>query len=224
MADPVLANAMRVMAIFPHQSSLPEDRMVNTFAALYEPTNYPTFRDAFLDVAGALDDFYNVAHGSNSIMTFLSPELADPVQFKGYDLSVAPPRFPEDVNATFNILAGGTALPSEVALCLSLVASQNSPRNRGRIYLGPLGDEVAADNANDSRVPSATAVSDLAAAGDFLASFDLSTDGFTFCILSQRDAQMKPITGGWVDNAFDTQRRRGVAATNRTTFGSYLGQ
>jgi hypothetical protein len=41
------------------------------------------------------------------------------------------------------------------------------------------------------------------------------TSGPRWCVLSQVDAQLKIVTAGWVDNAFDTVRKRGERADVR---------
>jgi hypothetical protein len=44
------------------------------------------------------------------------------------------------------------------------------------------------------------------------------TQDWTWCLYSRKLDLMPEIVGGWVDNAWDIQRRRGYAATSRTTF------
>jgi hypothetical protein len=50
---------------------------------------------------------------------------------------------------------------------------------------------------------------------------DQNGDGVPWCIRSTTPSEnFVPIVGGYIDNAFDTQRRRGPADTARLTFGA----
>lgn len=59
-----------------------------------------------------------------------------------------------------------------------------------------------------------------------LAAGDASSGAWTWCIYSPTTetqtaslaSSFIPIVGGWVDNAWDTQRRRGLEPTTRTTW------
>lgn len=220
MPDPIIPNLIRVQAVFGHTSGLPEDRMVNNFAFIYESASF-TFDEACDELAAnALDPFYvTTGTATQALRTYMARELAS-LEYRFYDLSEAPPRFPYIVpSATWTQPPLVTSLPSEVALCLSWVAGFNLPRRRGRIYLGPLNDATLAQSGN----PDPQFVADLAAKGDDLLAYSTFPSLFQVMI-SQADQAANQITGGWVDNAFDTQRRRGVTASSRTTFGTYQGQ
>lgn len=88
-------------------------------------------------------------------------------------------------------------------------------RRRGRIYLGPFGQTVLGTTAVTSDRPLAAAVTAIANAATALAT---ATAGAVvpWVIYSPTNGSGAVVTDGWVDNAFDTQRRRGVAATSRT--------
>lgn len=139
--------------------------------------------------------------------------------------------------------AENSDLPSEVACCLSYRNTTNpsvpAARRRGRIYFGPLilTGQVAQGADHFSR-PNATLTADLRAAGDKLKD-DLTALNAPWVVYSRpyagRGPEEKrrangtflpalPARGGavytvdqvWTDDAFDTQRRRGPAATART--------
>jgi hypothetical protein len=42
--------------------------------------------------------------------------------------------------------------------------------------------------------------------------------GYDWCVYSPTSNMLFPISQIWVDDAWDTQRRRGVKATTRTTY------
>jgi len=114
----------------------------------------------------------------------------------------------------------GTPLPPEVALCLSFqgerLSGQEQRRRRGRVYFGPLGNAVVSTNAR----PAAGFVQDLEDFAIELASelAGLTQPGVLWSVWSTTDTESVAITDGWVDDEFDTQRRRGRAYTTRNTW------
>jgi hypothetical protein len=139
-------------------------------------------------------------------------------QIKVYNPDDAEPRQPRGSNpgngGTTGTLVGSgaeTALPTEVALCLSYYGVSNTKRNRGRIFIGPL--TVAGSNTNSRPVAALqTALLDLA---DRLS--DIGTEQVDWQIVSRVAGTRQRIQQVWVDNAFDTQRRRGLQPTARVT-------
>lgn len=128
-----------------------------------------------------------------------------------YDMADAKPR-PEKAFTTYTPASPSTAaslLPDQVALCLSFYATRNLPRQRGRIYIGPNFNDAGNSNVPDS--------------GDISALISLATalHGMTHSTLqvySVKNAAPLPVTNFWVDNRWDTQRRRLPKATARTTY------
>lgn len=143
---------------------------------------------------------------------------------------------------SLSVAAGGTALPDEVACVISLRGSTwaaqpverpdgsdhdekvDRPRQRhsGRLFVGPLAANSIDSTSGIARPSTAFRTCLLDAAerlhddvfADQPAGGALAT---TWCVWSRKDGAMYPITDAQVDDAFDTQRRRGVAATIRTT-------
>jgi hypothetical protein len=106
-------------------------------------------------------------------------------------------------------------LPNEVCITVSYFAQRSLPRQRGRIYVGPLNGSAMEDTGGDARV-TPQCRSDLAAAFKRLGAFE---DALAWAVFSRKDNEARgPIGGGWVDNAFDTQRRRGRDASVRTSW------
>lgn len=136
------------------------------------------------------------------------------------------------------------ALPSEVALCMSFanVGTSATPaaRRRGRIFLGPLCNTAVARVAGTSRVkPQPTVIDSINQAGQWLATRMHTLLGAEagWCVYSRPFAgrpetvrpgrstlpELPPRAGAVylvnqvsVDDAMDTQRRRGERATART--------
>jgi hypothetical protein len=133
----------------------------------------------------------------------------------------------------------GNTLPAEVALCVTLEAQGRSaqpvetpdgvddnfvsdrPRQRytGRIYLGPFSS-VAANAATTSTVPHSDLITTAGEAFSALktALAGIVTGGVTWKlgVWSRADASIRNVEAVSIDNAWDTQRRRGLAATTRT--------
>lgn len=204
---------MRAQVIFQGGTALPQDRFVNTwhFADLSEP-DLPT-KAAVAHTA--LTDFYNNATTGAALSSYMSHFVQTAVQVRYYDLSQPEPRVPYTL--TFNRVASvaGVDLPEEVAVVLSLAGTPPiTPRRRGRLYMGPLN--VAASDGATTTTPSAvspayrTKLAQRAAA--------MSINGTAWSIYSPTTDQMVLVDSGFIDNAFDTQRRRGPKATTRTTW------
>lgn len=86
-------------------------------------------------------------------------------------------------------------------------------RRRGRIYIGPLKTTTSTNGR-----PNSTAITTLATASSALGIDLNAVADTTWCVWSPTSGTAVPITDGWVDNAFDTQRRRGWDPTSRTTY------
>lgn len=222
---------VRVQVVLEHTSGLPEDRVVNDWSFVCQEA------EAFeADIASSLETFYN------SVGAYISSRFprgnTGQMKAKFYDLSLAEPNPPfETLNLDFSTAApaGHTNLPPEVACCVSfhapIVSGQNPKRRRGRIYLGPLN--TPASDTNDEYVPATIADLFRDAAQVFLDDSDASLI-WQWAIFSPTNAggwylpggsgppnmgaSVSPVSAGWVDNSWDTQRRRGVAPTARYDF------
>lgn len=134
---------------------------------------------------------------------------------------------------TLSAVSPGTPFPSEVATVLSFHGDltdvpQTAPnptpppatirpasRLRGRIYLGPLQNIAGAEDGTTHEIYINTNWRDTLtqAASALLAANDTT---WAWCGATKAGEGTFDIVGGWVDNAFDTQRRRGQDATVRT--------
>jgi hypothetical protein len=108
----------------------------------------------------------------------------------------------------------GLAGPTEVALCLSYATvdnpEQSTKRRRGRIYLGPL----KATDTNAER-PLQALMNDVLTLGEGIAQVGTAAN-VTWVMKSVTDNSYHKIESIWCDNAWDTQRRRGLAPLART--------
>lgn len=131
-------------------------------------------------------------------------------EVRAYAMPAAgPPDYQEDYAAY--VKSDGQA-PSEVALCLSYATTNawegTTARRRGRIFLGPL------KNADvDTPRPSPVMRSDALALGQAL--YNVGGADAMWMLWSPTDGVAAPIEVVSVDDAWDTQRRRGLSPTTR---------
>lgn len=210
----------------PYTTGLPEDESVNTFAFVWDGTgDEPT-----TEITTALTDFYNVS-GGTAVRALIS-EVVDrgtdkchvdlaPIIDAGPVPNIGGVYFQD--HFTLGAPHGtGTpvSLPLECAIVCSFYASiptlTSIRRRRGRIYLGPL-DIVALDTTGPfPMIPSSTTDS-LADACQSLQE-DAAVAGFPWAVWSRAAGDLFPVDSGWVNNEFDTQRRRGAEATARSNW------
>jgi hypothetical protein len=201
-----MSGGIRVLAQS-YASSTSED-VISSNSWIFGTTDHLAVAETDLIAAVDLvEAFYN------SVGALLGKQKSQ-IRFKAYDLGESPPRTPFDGGA-LTVATGSASLPSEVAICISywngLVPR---PRKRGRLYLGPLVQSVIDNTATVPRVTT-TARSTIAGAGS-----DLIADNtvVTWGILSEADAVIRTIEHGYVDDAFDIQRRRGEDPSTRLEF------
>lgn len=169
---------------------------------------------ALAQVHAQLAVFYQ---GIDAFMSSLV-RSANGLELTSYARADTKPRAPVMVDRyTLNPL-GSAPLPTEVALCLSFQAAKisGSPqsRRRGRVYI-PFMDEAYSDTAGR---PTSGLVTGLATeAQAFLAASDAAVP-WSWHVWSTVGLFGAAVADGWVDNEWDTQRRRGRKATSRTTF------
>lgn len=205
-------------------SGQPEDRFVNSFWVVT-----PSAPDglAMTSMADAITAFYSSTGAG--LGSWLSRMANAPGRtIKMYDWAEPKPRVPiyerSDVVAPFT--SSTESLPAEVACCLSFEGTQqsgvNQARRRGRIYLGPLS--VSA-NGVTSVTPFVSRPSNTFRAAVLVAAENLRQALLPSGIWSVFSPRTFPEAGAtaeivrfWVDDAWDTQRRRGVRALATDSF------
>lgn len=211
----------RFDVIFQSTTNLPEDNMVNTWHFNGDPTFPATDFDNVRDM---LKDFYTAIPGTTGASTRISQYMPSSLinataLVKAYDLADPVPRVPV-YESSFALvsLTSSAPLPAEVALCISFQgeaeSGTNPARRRNRKYLGPWASTVS---GNDGR-PTPTLRAVIAGAGRRLKEAADASVTWEWCWYSPTDSANGVVDNGWVDNAWDTQRRRGPAPTTRSTF------
>jgi hypothetical protein len=201
---------MRAQCVFPSDSGLPEDFSVNTFH-FSDPNPYSSASG--ISVIQRLSTFYN------AISSKLSNTINQDAAFcKIYALEDAIPRPPRENGSLGISTVGGSSYPREVACVLSFqalqIAGQPQARRRNRVFLGPL---VAEGTNGDGEVrPTGDMQSFFLQAASVLRGN--VQFGIKWVVRSETTGAIADVNNGWVDNAFDTQRRRGAAPTVRNAF------
>lgn len=215
MADPVIPGLVRAQVVLQGDSDLPEDRFVTTYVFGNQDGGSPS--DADLDtIHGLLEAFWTTdpVGGTGTLMSLLGGQCSGTAETRLYRLGDTPPREPYITPFTVSGFSQSSGMPAEVAICISYYATSNAPRRRGRIYFGPCSNLTGAFAGGEWRPTQNTIDILQLKARDLLQG---SNDQlWPWAVLSDVDNVARPITNGWVDNAYDTQRRRGVAADNRT--------
>lgn len=204
-----------IRMVLPYTSNLPGDVVVNDLAVQLDDTSEPAF-----DI---LERFWNaVPVGANlDLASMISPlvsRVGNACRFEVYaiDLNTGKIGSPLVVQPwTLDPNSGTSEAPPEVALCTSYAsqvpAGVNAQRRKGRIYVGPF------TATQSGRVPGAPLIDTLSKATKDLVT-DLADNGTPLCVWSRADKALYPVVRGWVDNAWDTQRRRGIQPSSRATW------
>ncbi len=200
----------RTQATILTQDNVPANFATNTWHALA-----PDLAEVALWHT-ALATFYNsISDQFGVLVKQTNPAL----EIQSYDLDDPTPRYPV-LETTHSLSPDNTgSLPPEVAICLSFQAPRTSgvaqARRRNRVYLPFL---KASTNGSDGR-PTATLLNDIDAAATALLAASGPTSGdWQWVIYSPTDDAVDLVDNGWIDNEWDTQRRRGREATSRVTF------
>lgn len=223
-------------------SGLAEDAVVNTFPIL----TAGSVGSAAADVFDAVNGFYNDDNGAgDDIAVYMSNSLGgtSPAACTArlYDISGhldGSPHGSPVSETTFGLAArdvAGNSLPEEVSLVLTTRAAFwdaqpieradgadpgsaiDRPRQRysGRVFLGPWNDSGMTEVDGKSRPGVAMRTAILDAAERF--HDELTAEGHAWAVWSRVDEVLRAINTVQIDDAWDTQRRRGVAPTARTT-------
>lgn len=241
--------SLKAVVTLPSVSVSEKDDVTNTFTIGGTISEEDVTIGMELAIHDAFANFYNVAPPgavpANSIAAYLSAVLdrgANACRLDLYDttakLSGEPTGSPFS-STLFTLAAASeaTALPSEVALCVTMEAigradapaeapdgldagvALDRPRQRftGRIYLGPLIRGASVIVGGIAR-PAAN-LTDVARRSMGRLDTDIRTatgDASWLGIWSRADAMIRQLDAVSTDDAFDTQRRRGESPTART--------
>lgn len=214
---------LRAKISIPRDTALPEDVSTNT---LYFSTGEaPPYTAARAAIMAELTTFYGAIDAN------LSSVNASPATVTWYDMAEQTPRVPIGSNTiALTPATVGGEYPEEVACVLSysgtVASGENRARRRGRIYIGPIAGIGVVTGGRVLISPGTITL--FTGAANALLTASNAAAGWSWVVFSPTNFALNQGEGtwytevvrGWMDNAFDTQRRRGPAATARTLFGA----
>lgn len=225
------ANLYRLVVEFPVKSGLPRDAVVNTLhytgPATPADSDFDTmaatighfFNSTATGAPGAVKDFLGNVHDvtSNAVTVsfYLMPTgggpTGPPVAVRHFTLGAT----------------GADTMPEEVAACLSFqgdltgisefgAGTRPRARRRNRIYLGPLWSGTVTQDTTTKRTKVSTSLiqSAMAAAIQYLYT-EAFAASWLWMVVSPTAITNTGVFQVAMDDAFDTQRRRGPAPTAR---------
>jgi hypothetical protein len=214
-----------VQHYFQDVSGLAEDRYTNVFHV--EKTSGSLDAAGLLALLNNFVNFYGTAGAgqSNTIQHYMAAHsIGINARVAVYAHGVAPPN-PPLLYLLYNPAelegAGSTAaLPAEVASCISYsgapVAGVKMASVRGRCYLGPLNQNAVTPLGGTKARPHVDFRNDAILAFKYLNQAIPDDNPNTYLRqYSPTRGALHPITNWWMDDAWDTQRRRGGVATSR---------
>lgn len=206
-----------VQAIIPYFTNVPEDVITNIW---HFESGGPLDSALATTLTTRIETFYETVYGfPNAAANHVNWAAATT---KSYDLSDPIPRVPIIKPMVINVTTPvASNIPTEVACVMSYHAAPVSgvpqARLRGRIYLGGLGPVcVTAGTTSTFPILGGGLRGAIQTAAQALLA---QNDGVAEWVQRSRASGLitsSTITGGWIDNTPDTQRRRGVKATTRT--------
>lgn len=227
---------MRTRVTVPHDSGLPADSITNTWAFIVP--NGTLKVTGITEWVARLEAFYDALGAGNRLSTQYNWAAAT---FDTFDYSDPPPRIPADTRAVTitQPATTGADYPPEVAVVLSMeglkASGVNIRRRRGRVYVGPL----QLDAGDQPNIPSSYVNGVVDAANTHLLEPGETAENCKLAVYSPythhnipvgtkltKDDEEVPslmvtafhaVVKIWVDNAWDTVRRRGTKATTRST-------
>lgn len=204
---------LKCQVVIPADNADPADVVVNTWGFITTPTDAGTWSE----IKAMLKAFYDAWATNRS-----SLYVWENTRIKSYDMGEAKPRVPtHDELLGLSSSAGTTSLPQEVSLCLSFQATKgsglNQRRRRGRVYLGPF---VTNANQGTTGRPDSTFLTSINTAAQTLLNTSNTSSGVAWVVISEATGTAigNGVDNGWVDNAWDSQRRRGNEPSSRLLF------
>lgn len=209
---------IKLVVNLPYTTGLPRDVSQQTWCFLIDSLEETSMND----ICEVVSRFYNEPVGSfaTSISRYFSSVIDRSLCWIDiYDVAsvpTGPPIFSKAM--TFGTAYAATSLPLEVALVNSFqgdkITSMPQSRRRGRNYLGPFNTYAMSADAGLPR-PLLDLIVTMNAASKRLQEEAISDADAEWCVWSRTTDLFVPVTNGWVNNEWDTQRRREAKETDR---------
>jgi len=179
----------------------------------------PCFRHSFDPSSITGPDWQQLADDlAAALVAWTLAPTAHQLTVKLYEITApsGTPNRPKATKVLYPNQAGGSTYPGELALCLSFYGGSNAPSQRGRLYL-PIWSVT---NSTPGERPSSTERAKAGALVTPLAA--LGGANVDWGVWSGKNGSFTKSSNWYVDDEWDTQRRRGLRPTTRTS-GSTSG-
>jgi len=208
-------SVIRAQVTFDTDDLLPENQVVNRLH--FGTASTPATNPQLVAIVLAVRAFYS------SFDQFLSPRLSGDGRIRLYDMADPEPRVPIMLDDCDITPSTSDPFPEEIALAMSFqaaaVSGENQARRRNRIFIGPVAGNAQAVVDGIAR-PHVDFRAAIQTGANGLLDLDGGTDGISWVVRSETTGAVAGVDNGWIDNAWDTQRRRGSSPTLRTTFAA----
>ena len=213
---------LRVQHSFQGVTGQPDDQFVNVF--YFQPA---VGAGTLAALATTIKQFWSATSPDaiQPLSYYMSGVADNPgASVKMYDLDDAIPRAPVYAE-TYNPSAFGAGasknLPDEVALCLSYTAGPASglpiARRRGRLFIGPFNENALISTGLNAESGPVEGLRVTLAQGAAMMAAAAAGNGYDWSVFSPTNNEAVSILSCWVNNAWDTQRRRGNKPSSRYT-------
>lgn len=225
-----MANITRHVIILPANSALPRDEVELGFYTNFATVPSNTDLD---NVAIDVTNLFNFTRAgqTNTVGHYLARDrdyATNAAKVKHYAMpSVPGPTGPPVHVSSWTLDSPGstiTPLPEQDAVVLSyhgtlVGVTTHLGRHKGRMFFGPFNTLALEESSGGigAQTVSSDVLRDLTAAA---AGFGpaLTAHGFTWSVFSRTDWTNHDVVGGYVDDRWDTQRRRLQESSGRTLF------
>lgn len=210
----------QVQISVPYFTNIPKDVVTNVLHFGWGgggepgPSDLTNLKDM---CANFIEQIYDIAGGSG-MAPWCSPALT---RVKIYDLAALVPRVPElDLITPLTVKQDtSSTVATETAVCLSLrgahIPGTSLASERGRVFIGGIGSScIFSGTGADFPRPSGAFTTNIKNAAAALVAV-VATTHWQWVVYSRKHSFASLVMGGFIDNALDTQRRRGNAPTAR---------
>jgi hypothetical protein len=210
----------RMQVVLPYFTGNDRDVITNQFH--FEGVFASNF-DAIVEIGPRLRTFYQSVYGATGTgrVNYVDWEA---VEIKLFNLDDTPPRIPEVLTGNFTGAGlNGSTIPTEVAMVLSWKAAAVSgvpfQRLYNRIYLGALpSNAIDLSTASSFAVFDPTFTTQVTTAATALVDANTPTCAWVQYSTAGGTPVARDIASGFVDDSPDSQRRRSVDATAKTSW------
>lgn len=214
---------IHVSIILPNVTGLAKDEVETSF-------NYSCAAGVdSAGVANAILSFFNDTQLHETLAFYISPEISRtvPVRILYYDVTAHLDGSPHGTAFNEDTIMLGAAsitkpLPSQCCGTLSYYSQLDAegvttPRHRGRMYLGPLNEDAMVTTGNTPHLASGFCDDATTAMDGLHTNLLAAANPKVLSVWTRRHSAFEAATTCFMENRIDTQRRRALDATTRTT-------